>query len=523
MIIFLETKRLILKLHELADFDNLLALRSDPDVMKYIGDGFTHKEEQVKRFLNITISYQEKHGIGFCSVFEKESGNFIGQAGLFHLGYSDEQPEIEIAYRLHKAYWGKGYATELAKALIRWGFDHLSVDKLIAAVDPNNVASQKVLKKAGLDFRDKRKWYDGRELFLFEIYRNDAIELVPYNTEWPKLAEIEIKKLFEALPKNHILDIQHVGSTAIFGMLAKPIIDIQIAVDSLKAIKPIAINILKLLGYVYWDENPDSERLFFVKGMPPFGKKRTHHVHIVEPGSKQWKNKIIFRDYLISHPELAHDYEKLKRSLATLYTYDREQYTDAKASFINKILKNASEKSALIKQSLTIVFLTGASGAGKTSILTAIQAEMPTNSCFHFDSIGVPNEEEMINVYGSGSEWQKAMTYHWVKKLINTSSNKKLLILEGQVNLDFIIAAFEGFNFYQYKIILAHCENAVRHKRLRETRNQPELINDEMDNWASFLKKQAIDKRVVVFDTTLMNANEMVHAFKNLLDDTFLS
>lgn len=274
MTIFLETKRLILKQHELADFDNLLALRSDPDVMKYIGDGSTHTEEQVKRFLNTTIPYQEKHGIGFCSVFEKESGNFIGQAGLFHLGYADEQPEIEIAHRLHKACWGKGYATELAKALIRWGFDHLSVDKLIAVVDPANVASQKVLKKAELDFRGKRKWYDGRELIWFEIYRNDAIELVPYNTEWSKIAEIEIKKLFEALPKSHILDMQHVGSTAIPGILAKPIIDIQIAVDSLKAFKLIAIDILKSLGYVYWDENPDPERLFFVKDMPPFGKKR---------------------------------------------------------------------------------------------------------------------------------------------------------------------------------------------------------------------------------------------------------
>jgi GrpB-like predicted nucleotidyltransferase (UPF0157 family) len=343
MSILLETKRLILKTHELSDLDNLIALRSDPDVMKYIGVGTLHTEEQVKRFLNIAILYQEKHGIGFCSVFEKESGVFIGQAGLFHMGYDDEQPDIELAYRLHRKYWGKGYATELAKALIQWGFQHRTVNKLIAAADPENIASQKVLKKAGLDFRGKTKWYGGREVFLYEIYKNDSIELVAYDNQWPSLAELEMKTLRDALPKNHIIDIQHVGSTAIPGMLAKPIIDVQIAVDSLCAIKKIAIETLKTLGYEYWYDNPDRERMFFVKGMPPFGEKRTHHVHIVEPSSKHWKEKILFRDYLISHPVVSCEYEKLKQKLAEQHKYDREQYTDAKTAFINDVLCKASK------------------------------------------------------------------------------------------------------------------------------------------------------------------------------------
>lgn len=124
----------------------------------------------------------------------------------------------------------------------------------------------------------------------------------------------------------------------------------------------------------------------------------------------------------------------------------------------------------------------------------------------------------MIAVYGSGSEWQKAMTYHWIKKLINDYQNKKLLILEGQVNLDFIVSAFEGFNFSQYKIVLAHCENTIRHKRLHQDRNQPELINDNMDTWAEFLKKQAIERQAMILDTTLMNTDEMVSQFEKLID-----
>ncbi len=121
----------------------------------------------------------------------------------------------------------------------------------------------------------------------------DPIELVNYNPQWPALAESEIKKLKEVL-SDYIIDIQHVGSTAIPTIKSKPIIDIQISVDSLKEIKQAAITILESLGYVFWDKNPDSERMVFIKGLPPFGKKRSHHVHIVEKNSKHWHEKILF-------------------------------------------------------------------------------------------------------------------------------------------------------------------------------------------------------------------------------------
>jgi GrpB-like predicted nucleotidyltransferase (UPF0157 family) len=155
------------------------------------------------------------------------------------------------------------------------------------------------------------------------------------------LAEKEIKKIFQVLPSNHIIDIQHVGSTAIPNMPAKPIIDIQIAVDSLDEIKQIAIEKLNTLDYQYWKENPDPERLFFAKGMPPFGEKRSHHVHVVELNSHHWKEKIQFRNYLRSHPEAANEYKSLKIKLSEKYKYNREKYTEDKTEFIQSILKIA--------------------------------------------------------------------------------------------------------------------------------------------------------------------------------------
>lgn len=112
MSIFLETNRLFLKTPEVADLEKLVALRSNFEVMKYTGEGGAQTKDQVQDYLNFALSYQKKHGLGFYLVFEKDSGSFIGEAGLFHLLFDDTQPEIEIGYHLYKQYWGKGYATE---------------------------------------------------------------------------------------------------------------------------------------------------------------------------------------------------------------------------------------------------------------------------------------------------------------------------------------------------------------------------------------------------------------------------
>lgn len=319
----------------------MVQLRADPDVMRYIGqNGTIQTSEEVATFLSSAIAYQAKHGFGFCSVFEKDSGSFVGEAGLCPLVLDKNQTDIEIAYRLHKRYWGKGYATELVRALIEWGFTHLPITRLIAVIHPENTASRHVLEKVDMLYAGKRE-FQGMQVDCYELYKNDTIELVAHNPDWAEMGKAEIQLLHEVLPSAHVIDIQHIGSTAIPNIQAKSIIDIQVAVDSLETIKPIAIEALQKQGYVYWHDNPDVERMFFVKGMPPFGEKRTHHVHILESNSVRWKGRLRFRDYLRSHPEAAKTYETLKTSLAKEHTYDRESYTQGKADFINDILKKA--------------------------------------------------------------------------------------------------------------------------------------------------------------------------------------
>ena len=107
---------------------------------------------------------------------------FVGQAGLFHLGFDVKQSEIELAYRLHKKYWHRGYATELAKALINYGFNQLSLSRIIAAVRQENERSRKVLEKAGMSYQGLID-FRGSPWPCYEIYNNaidhSKIQLIP--------------------------------------------------------------------------------------------------------------------------------------------------------------------------------------------------------------------------------------------------------------------------------------------------------------------------------------------------------
>jgi GrpB-like predicted nucleotidyltransferase (UPF0157 family) len=160
------------------------------------------------------------------------------------------------------------------------------------------------------------------------------VRLVPYQVDWPRLFAVEKERLQVALG-DHVLDIQHVGSTAVPGLPAKPIIDIAIAVENFeKAV--VCIQPIENLGYTYRGENGIPRRHYFRKGDP-----RTHHIHMNQITGVDWENQILFRDYLIRHPEAVQAYAALKISLAQKYPADREQYLFEKSPLIQQILHKA--------------------------------------------------------------------------------------------------------------------------------------------------------------------------------------
>jgi len=178
---------------------------------------------------------------------------------------------------------------------------------------------------------DGRRWSNADQ---------DRVDLVEYDATWPGRFEAEARALRAALAGLDVgaFDLQHVGSTAIPGVAAKPIIDILLISDE-PARWPALIEPIGTLGYVFWADNPRRDRLFFVKGMPPFGERRTHHVHVRT--SPDARATLLFRDHLRRHPDAVARYAALKRDLSARYPTDRDAYTEGKGSFVDEIVRGA--------------------------------------------------------------------------------------------------------------------------------------------------------------------------------------
>lgn len=159
------------------------------------------------------------------------------------------------------------------------------------------------------------------------------IEIVPYDPSWPARFQVEHALLAEVLSPWLVAPIEHVGSTSVLGLAAKPIIDILVPVESLEGSRP-AIEPLRQLDYQYYPYKPEQMHWF----CKPSPSVRTHHLHMVVYRSPVWVERLAFRDALRAHPELAAQYAELKLRLASQHRGDRELYTEAKAPFIESVL-----------------------------------------------------------------------------------------------------------------------------------------------------------------------------------------
>jgi GrpB-like predicted nucleotidyltransferase (UPF0157 family) len=166
---------------------------------------------------------------------------------------------------------------------------------------------------------------------------NEPIELHPYDPDWPAVFERERELIAPLFPVPPLL-IEHMGSTSIRGLPAKPIIDLIVLVDDVATARA-AIPALEATGYSFWVDNPDTTKLYLVKGLPP-APRRTHHLHIYDD-EPEVRRHLIFRDHLRSHPEAVAAYVALKEDLAMRYRDDREAYTEGKAVFIDEIVSRA--------------------------------------------------------------------------------------------------------------------------------------------------------------------------------------
>jgi [ribosomal protein S5]-alanine N-acetyltransferase len=160
MKIMVETQRLILRELLPTDAQAMFELDSNPQVHTYLGNNPIKTLEQAKEIIEGVCKQYINNGIGRWAAIEKSSGNFIGWSGLkFITEYQNNHIYYyDIGYRLMPAYWGKGYATESAKAAIAYGFTKLNATEIIGSANVENIVSRKALEKCGLKFIEKFQW-----------------------------------------------------------------------------------------------------------------------------------------------------------------------------------------------------------------------------------------------------------------------------------------------------------------------------------------------------------------------------
>ncbi len=163
---------------------------------------------------------------------------------------------------------------------------------------------------------------------------SEPVLLMPYDPAWPDAFEAERVALEAAIGPWVVSGIHHVGSTAVPGLEAKPIVDILAGVEDLESSRE-CFEPLAALEYLYAPYRSD-EMHWFCKPRP---ERRTHHLHLVPAGSRRYVEELAFRDLLRTEPKVAGAYAALKRELAQRFRDDREAYTDAKAGFIREALE----------------------------------------------------------------------------------------------------------------------------------------------------------------------------------------
>jgi GrpB-like predicted nucleotidyltransferase (UPF0157 family)/RimJ/RimL family protein N-acetyltransferase len=338
----IETERVGLRPLTLGDLDDVLEIRADFDVVRFVGP--LDRDQASDWLLGVERAWAEA-GYGRAAIIELATGRFVGQSGL---RYWPEFDETEVGWTLRREVWGRGLATEAGHASLRWGFDNLDVPYITAIINPQNARSIAVAQRLGMTVL-REDTHFGEPAMIYAMRREDfapgsgtvdePVRIVPYDAAWPERFEQERAALASAIAGQVAGGIHHVGSTAVPGLASKPVIDILVGVRDLESSRS-CFDRLRELGYVYAPYR-SSEMHWFCKPDP---SRRTHHLHLVPVDSTRFREELAFRDYLRAHRDVANDYGALKQELAHEFRNDREAYTHAKTDFINAVLACALDK-----------------------------------------------------------------------------------------------------------------------------------------------------------------------------------
>jgi GrpB-like predicted nucleotidyltransferase (UPF0157 family)/ubiquinone/menaquinone biosynthesis C-methylase UbiE len=283
-------------------------------------------------------------------------GHDRGDRSMRYLEWTLDPDPTDTTYECHMAYVLREAGKEARCVLdrhvcglfaredwLRWmreaGFDARSLPFEHSGVEPGT--SDVFVGLRPDDTTDADEKADIRERVARAV--REEVSVLPYDPEWPRLFREERERLLACLPRDLVGRVEHFGSSAVPGLPAKPIIDMLVEVTSLDETRRRIVPALEALGYEYfwrptWGDDTPPFYAWFIKRNAQ--GERTHHIHMVEKHFEHWE-RLLFRDFLIAHPEEAAAYGRLKLRLADEHPGDRVAYTDGKANFIKRVMERA--------------------------------------------------------------------------------------------------------------------------------------------------------------------------------------
>ena len=168
----LETERLLLRKFTPEDLDELIALRSDDEVIKYLGGRKLQNPEAIAKRLQFYLDCYEKLGFGMSAMIWKKENEMIGWSGLQPL---DGTTEIEVGYGMVKRFWGRGVGYECASAWLSYGFEQANLERIVAVASPANTGSWRIMEKCGMHY-EKTETHYGMECVFYAISKSEFIK-----------------------------------------------------------------------------------------------------------------------------------------------------------------------------------------------------------------------------------------------------------------------------------------------------------------------------------------------------------
>lgn len=277
-----------------------------------------------ERWLTLVAEEGDAGITGFCSLATPSRDE----------GADERTAEIGALY-IDPDHWREGVGSALLSAALA-ELSERGWRDVVLWVLPENRRALAFYDRFGFAIEpgvEKVEERSGRPVIRLRRGLDEPIRIVPYDPSWPEGFAAEAAALEAAIGGFATGGIHHVGSTAVPGLDAKPIIDVLAGIESLEASRA-CFEPLARLGYLYAPYRAE-EMHWFCK---PHPSRRTHHLHLVPSGSKRFQDELSFRDRLRDNPELASEYAALKHDLAARFADDRDAYTDAKADFIRRAL-----------------------------------------------------------------------------------------------------------------------------------------------------------------------------------------